>query len=101
VNGKLVTLDDHDLQLLTPFGLYKGHLGLSRALGDFRFKAKGAAPKDHMVTAFPEVQVRRLEEDDEFVIMACDGEYCLHSPRMSVFFNMISLCSFRDMGLSE
>lgn len=56
------------------FNRVNGNLALSRALGDFVFKRnekKGA--KEQIVTAFPDVQVRDLVDDLEFIVLACDG----------------------------
>ena len=56
------------------FGRVNGSLALSRAIGDLEYKKNPTkGPSAQMVTALPEIQVRRLEEDDEFVILACDG----------------------------
>jgi len=50
-------------------------LALSRAIGDFEFK-KGAdlAPEQQIVTAYPDVVTHDISEDDEFLVIACDGE---------------------------
>lgn len=58
-----------------------GMLALSRAIGDFEFKPL-TPPKDaseswflnnHMVTAFPDVTVKQLHDNIEFIVLACDG----------------------------
>ena len=56
------------------FGRVNGNLALSRAIGDFEFK-KGAdlSPEQQIVTAFPDVIAHEVSEDDEFVVIACDG----------------------------
>ena len=62
-------------------GRVNGMLALSRAIGDFDYKPK-TPPKDaqpnwflnnHMVTCFPDVVVKPLHKDVEFLILACDG----------------------------
>ncbi|GBP17807.1 Probable protein phosphatase 2C T23F11.1 [Eumeta japonica] len=51
-----------------------GNLALSRALGDYVFKRNyRASPQEQIVTAYPDVQVRQLNEDWEFIVIACDG----------------------------
>lgn len=57
------------------FGRVNGNLALSRAIGDFEFK-KGAdlAPEQQIVTAYPDVMVHELSDDDEFLVLACDGK---------------------------
>ncbi|XP_063236541.1 probable protein phosphatase 2C T23F11.1 [Bacillus rossius redtenbacheri] len=56
------------------FNRVNGNLALSRALGDFVFKKNDKKrPEEQIVTAFPDVEVRDLNEDWEFVVLACDG----------------------------
>mmetsp|Transcript_74435 Transcript_74435/g.210262 ORF Transcript_74435/g.210262 Transcript_74435/m.210262 type:complete len:416 (-) Transcript_74435:386-1633(-) len=51
-----------------------GDLSLSRALGDFRFKQNPRlAPKDQMISCVPDVQTVKLQPEDEFMVLACDG----------------------------
>ena len=55
-------------------GRINGTLNLSRAIGDLEFKQnKDLKPEDQMVTAKPDIRRIELCEDDEFVILACDG----------------------------
>lgn len=49
-------------------------LNLSRALGDFHYKARSdLPPEEQKVSAAPEVYSLDLNEDDEFVVLCCDG----------------------------
>ncbi|XP_059612157.1 probable protein phosphatase 2C T23F11.1 [Phlebotomus argentipes] len=51
-----------------------GNLALSRALGDFVFKKNThLSPEDQIVTAYPDVEVRKVSPDWEFAVLACDG----------------------------
>jgi hypothetical protein len=51
-----------------------GNLALSRAIGDFEFKKSAdLPPEQQIVTAFPDVTVHEMGEDDEFLVIACDG----------------------------
>lgn len=57
------------------FGRVNGNLALSRAIGDFEFKKSAElAPEQQIVTAYPDVMVHELGDDDEFLVIACDGE---------------------------
>lgn len=57
------------------FGRVNGNLALSRAIGDFEFKkSAGLAPEQQIVTAYPDVVVHEIADDDEFLVVACDGE---------------------------
>lgn len=62
-------------------GRVNGMLALSRAIGDFEYK-QFPPPKDagaqwflnnHMVTSYPDVVVKPMHKDIEFIILACDG----------------------------
>lgn len=59
-----------------------GNLALSRAIGDFEFKKSAElSPEQQIVTAFPDVITHPIGDDDEFLVIACDGEYrWLRSP---------------------
>ena len=51
-----------------------GSLALSRALGDLEYKDRAdLGPKDQAVTAFPDIITRPRDENDMFIILACDG----------------------------
>ncbi|XP_075159820.1 putative protein phosphatase 2C T23F11.1 [Haematobia irritans] len=56
------------------FNRVNGNLALSRALGDFVFKRnQKKSPEDQIVTANPDVETRTIDEDWEFLVLACDG----------------------------
>ena len=47
---------------------------MSRALGDFAFKTNpDKAPEDQIISCCPEIQVRDIESNWQFVLLACDG----------------------------
>lgn len=57
------------------FGRVNGNLALSRAIGDFEFKKSvELSPEQQIVTAFPDVITHPITDDDEFLVIACDGE---------------------------
>jgi len=56
------------------FGRVNGNLALSRAIGDFEFKKSAElSPEQQIVTAFPDVIAHAITDDDEFLVIACDG----------------------------
>ncbi|CAK5009267.1 unnamed protein product [Meloidogyne enterolobii] len=56
------------------FNRVNGNLALSRALGDFAFKAnKNLSAREQIVTACPEVETCTITVEHEFIILACDG----------------------------
>ncbi|CAG5074885.1 Similar to ppm-2: Probable protein phosphatase 2C T23F11.1 (Caenorhabditis elegans) [Cotesia congregata] len=87
VNGYLVelsrdhkpTLEDERKRIeaaggWVEFNRVNGHLALSRALGDFKFKWNNTkTAEEQIVTAFPEVQKFEINKDWEFIVLACDG----------------------------
>ena len=51
-----------------------GNLALARALGDFEYKKNtNVSAEDQIITANPEIIEHKMTEDDEFLIIACDG----------------------------
>jgi len=56
------------------FNRVNGNLALSRALGDFAFKDNDDLPaEDQVVSGCPEVTVETIDDDWEFILLACDG----------------------------
>jgi protein phosphatase 2C family protein 2/3 len=48
---------------------------LSRALGDFEFKQNyGLEPEKQIVTADPDILTHKVDGEEEFLVLACDGE---------------------------
>lgn len=52
-----------------------GSLAVSRALGDFEYKSvEGRGPTEQLVSPAPEIYVEtRKPEEDQFLVLACDG----------------------------
>ncbi|TFY81911.1 hypothetical protein EWM64_g2100 [Hericium alpestre] len=63
------------------FGRVNGNLALARALGDFEYKKNySLTPEKQIITANPDVTVHQITDEDEFLILACDGIWdCLSS----------------------
>lgn len=56
------------------FGRVNGNLALSRALGDFEFKQNfSLQPEKQIVTADPDIITHKLDGEEEFLVLACDG----------------------------
>lgn len=74
----------------------EGNLALSRAIGDFEFKKNySLAAERQIITADPDVTSHDLTEEDEFLILACDGALKLISS-----LHLIDVSSDRHLGLS-
>ncbi|KAK3816155.1 MAG: phosphatase 2C-like domain-containing protein [Benniella sp.] len=69
------------------YGRVNGSLALSRALGDFEFKMNATlGPDDQIVTANPVIVEHKLTDDDEFLVLACDGIWdCMSSQDVVTF----------------
>ena len=55
-------------------GRVDGHLNLTRALGDMKFKKKeGLTAEEHCITANPDTYEYELSPETDFILMGCDG----------------------------
>lgn len=55
-------------------GRVNANLNLSRALGDLEYKQNmKKPPEEQLIIALPDVKKRELSNDDEFLLMGCDG----------------------------
>ena len=53
-----------------------GNLALSRALGDFTYKRNPRiTAEEQIITSDPEIIEHQIDDEDEFIIIACDGSY--------------------------
>ncbi|KAG8936301.1 Protein phosphatase 2C 2 [Tulasnella sp. 419] len=66
------------------FGRVNGNLALSRAIGDFEFKQNTSlGPEKQIVTSDPEITEHQISDEDEFLVLACDGIWdCLTSQQV-------------------
>ncbi|KAJ8773934.1 hypothetical protein K2173_009365 [Erythroxylum novogranatense] len=65
-------------------GRVNGSLNLARAIGDMEFKQNKTLPAEkQIVTANPDVTTVELCDDDEFLVLACDGIWdCMSSQQL-------------------
>ncbi|KAL4039113.1 hypothetical protein IC575_002756 [Cucumis melo] len=65
-------------------GRVNGSLNLARAIGDMEFKQNKNMPAEkQIVTANPDITTVELCEDDEFLVIACDGIWdCMSSQQL-------------------
>jgi protein phosphatase 2C family protein 2/3 len=69
------------------YGRVNGNLALSRALGDFEFKKNySLGPEAQIITSDPDVTCHQITEDDEFLVLACDGIWDCLSSQQAVDF---------------
>ncbi|XP_064177567.1 protein phosphatase 1G [Anguilla rostrata] len=72
---------------VTMDGRVNGGLNLSRAIGDHFYKRnKALPPEEQMISAMPDVKVLTLNEDHDFMVIACDGIWNVMSSQEVVDF---------------
>ena len=54
-------------------GRVNGNLNLSRSIGDLKYKQAAVDPSAQMITAEPDIVTVDLVDEDEFMILGCDG----------------------------
>ncbi|KID87849.1 Protein phosphatase 2C [Metarhizium guizhouense ARSEF 977] len=80
------------------FGRVNGNLALSRAIGDFEFKKSAELPPEQqIVTAFPDVEEHELTDEDEFLVLACDGIWDCQSSQAVVEFVRRGIAAKQDL----
>ena len=56
------------------YGRINGNLNLSRTLGDLEYKNnKNLLPQEQIITAYPDVVVDKIDNENDFIIIGCDG----------------------------
>jgi len=77
-----------------------GNLNLSRSIGDLGYKKNSnLAPSAQMVSSTPDVITVCREENDEFIVIACDGVWEVMSSQEAVDFIAVRLHKHFDHGL--
>lgn len=86
---------------VTMDGRVNGGLNLSRAIGDHAYKMnKDLKPEEQMISAMPDVKRITLEEDDEFMVLACDGIWNFMTSEEVVEFVRKRLSGDKKVNLS-
>ena len=80
------------------FGRVNGNLALSRAIGDFEFKKSAElSPENQIVTAYPDVEEHDITDEDEFLVIACDGIWDCQSSQAVVEFVRRGIAAKQDL----
>ncbi|BGP20210.1 hypothetical protein JCM10213_005935 [Rhodosporidiobolus nylandii] len=80
------------------FGRVNGNLALSRALGDFEFKqGQNLAPENQIVTADPDITVHEHTQEDEFVVIACDGIWDVLTSQQVIDYVRLSISQSKPL----
>nr|XP_010942062.1 probable protein phosphatase 2C 11 isoform X1 [Elaeis guineensis]XP_010942063.1 probable protein phosphatase 2C 11 isoform X1 [Elaeis guineensis] len=70
-------------------GRVNGSLNLARAIGDMEFKQNKSLPAERqIVTCNPDINIVELCDDDDFLVLACDGIWeCMSSQQLVDFIH--------------
>jgi serine/threonine protein phosphatase PrpC len=70
-------------------GRVLGNLNLSRGLGDSEYKLnENLKPEEQIISAFPDIKIENLNNDIDFIVLACDGIWdCKSNQEVCEFFN--------------
>mmetsp|Transcript_38650 Transcript_38650/g.84054 ORF Transcript_38650/g.84054 Transcript_38650/m.84054 type:complete len:346 (-) Transcript_38650:360-1397(-) len=79
-------------------GYVNGALGVARVLGDFHLEMKNDSPDEQpgCLTAEPDVTVRILDGEDEFMVIGSDGLFDVFSSQNAVELARSSLRTYND-----
>jgi protein phosphatase 2C family protein 2/3 len=81
------------------YGRVNGNLALSRALGDFEFKKNySLTPQKQAITADPDITMHQITEEDEFLVLACDGIWDCLSSQQVVDFIRLKVSEGKDLN---
>jgi len=81
-------------------GRVNGKLAVSRSLGDFIYKSNASLPSDEQtITANPDVFIKDIIEEDEFIVLACDGVWDYMSNEQVIDFIREGIAN--RLGLSQ
>ncbi|ORY32193.1 phosphatase 2C-like domain-containing protein [Naematelia encephala] len=81
------------------FGRVNGNLALSRAIGDFEFKQNfSLSPERQIVTADPEIITHKIDGEEEFLVLACDGIWDCLSSQQVVDFTRRAIANGDSLG---
>nr|XP_019050701.1 PP2Cc protein phosphatase [Kwoniella bestiolae CBS 10118]OCF29631.1 PP2Cc protein phosphatase [Kwoniella bestiolae CBS 10118] len=81
------------------FGRVNGNLALSRAIGDFEFKQNySLAPEKQIVTADPEIITHKIDGEEEFLVLACDGIWDCLSSQQVIDFTRRAIANGDELG---
>jgi len=74
-----------------------GNLNLSRALGDLEYKKdRQLGPEEQIICATPDVRIESRSNEDEFLILCCDGVWDVKSNQEVVDFMRSRLSASRQ-----
>ncbi|RDX76533.1 putative protein phosphatase 2C 60, partial [Mucuna pruriens] len=84
-------------------GRVNGSLSLARAIGDMEFKQnRFLSAEKQMVTANPDINTVELCDEDEFIVLACDGIWdCLSSQQLVDFVHQQLLLETKLSAVCE
>ncbi|KAM4693351.1 protein phosphatase 1G [Discoglossus pictus] len=86
---------------VTMDGRVNGGLNLSRAIGDHFYKRnKNLPPEEQMISALPDIKVLTLNEEHNFMVIACDGIWNVMSSQEVIDFIHDKITQQEQSGVS-
>ncbi|XP_066482928.1 protein phosphatase 1G isoform X2 [Tiliqua scincoides] len=84
---------------VTMDGRVNGGLNLSRAIGDHFYKRnKNLPPEEQMISALPDIKVLTINDDHDFMVIACDGIWNVMSSQEVVDFVQSKITQKSESG---
>lgn len=84
---------------VTMDGRVNGGLNLSRAIGDHFYKRnKNLPPEEQMISALPDIKVLTINDDHDFMVIACDGIWNVMSSQQVVNFVQSKITQKTESG---
>jgi protein phosphatase 2C family protein 2/3 len=81
------------------YGRVNGNLALSRAIGDFEFKKNhNLPPEKQIITSDPDITIHDIDDEDEFLVLACDGIWDCLSSQQVVNFVRLQVAQGKELG---
>ncbi|CAD8114976.1 unnamed protein product [Paramecium sonneborni] len=66
-------INENGIQIVGPHRVFPGRLSVSRAFGDIEAKFEQFGGNHNVVIAQPDIQIFRITQDNDFIVMGCDG----------------------------
>lgn len=74
LDGRVSGLSIYNTYFIETIKSLLGGLNLSRAIGDHAYKkTANLPPEQQAITALPDIRTLTLDDQDEFMVIACDG----------------------------
>ncbi|CAK60187.1 unnamed protein product (macronuclear) [Paramecium tetraurelia] len=66
-------INENGIQIVGPYRVFPGRLSVSRTFGDIEAKLGQFGGNENVVIAEPDIQIFRITQENDFIVMGCDG----------------------------